>query len=169
MFATISFSITLLGIFSIFEISKDNQKFSLLKYYILARLIIITAGSGLDYLGFSGYELPLYKEIFKIIALLVTVNLFFLIVQKKIPKQVIWVEVLFISFFIIELVFGLETPIVKLGVLQNKPILFHQVFYGVYAFLGAAALFYNSYYLFLARKSNGNLYEVKIKRDIFDL
>jgi len=96
MFATISFSITLLGIFSIFEISKDNQKFSLLKYYILARLIIITAGSGLDYLGFSGYELPLYKEIFKIIALLVTVNLFFLIVQKKIPKQVIWVEVLFI-------------------------------------------------------------------------
>jgi len=72
--------------------------------------------------------------------------------------------VLFISFFIIELVFGLETPIVKLGVLQNKPILFHQVFYGVYAFLGAAALFYNSYYLFLARKSNGNLYEVKIKR-----
>jgi len=87
MFATISFSITLLGIFSIFEISKDNQKFSLLKYYILARLIIITAGSGLDYLGFSGYELPLYKEIFKIIALLVTVNLFFLIVQKKFQNK----------------------------------------------------------------------------------
>ena len=44
MYATISFSITLLGIFSIFELSKGNQKFSLLKYYILARLIIITAG-----------------------------------------------------------------------------------------------------------------------------
>ena len=62
MFATISFSITLLGIFSIFEISKGNQKFSLLKYYILARLIIITAGSGLDYLGFNGYEVNYDKR-----------------------------------------------------------------------------------------------------------
>jgi len=78
MFATIAFSITLLGIFSIFEITKGNQKFSLLKYYILARLIIITTASGLDYLGFSGNELPFYKEIFKITALLVTVNLLFL-------------------------------------------------------------------------------------------
>ena len=42
MFATIAFSILLLGIFSIFELSKGNQKFSLLKYYILARLLQIT-------------------------------------------------------------------------------------------------------------------------------
>jgi hypothetical protein len=67
MYATISFSITLLGIFSIFELSKGNQKFSLLKYYILARLIIITAGSGLDYLGFSVYELPLYKKYLRLL------------------------------------------------------------------------------------------------------
>jgi AraC-like DNA-binding protein len=164
MYATISFSITLLGIFSIFELSKGNQKFSLLKYYILARLIIITAGSGLDYLGFSGYALPLYKEIFKITALLVTVNLFFLVVQKRIPKQVIWVEIFFITFFIIELIFGIETPIIKGGVLQNKPILFHQIFYGLYALLGAAALFYNTYYLFIAKKTQVNLYDLKIKK-----
>ena len=164
MYATISFSITLLGIFSIFELSKGNQKFSLLKYYILARLIIITAGSGLDYLGFSGYALPLYKEIFKITALLVTVNLFFLVVQKRIPKQVIWVEIFFITLFIIELIFGIETPIIKGGVLQNKPILFHQIFYGLYALLGAAALFYNTYYLFLAKKIQVNLYDLKIKK-----
>jgi len=87
MFATIAFSITLLGIFSIFEITKGNQKFSLLKYYILARLIIITTASGLDYLGFSGNELPFYKEIFKITALLVTVNLFFLVVQKRLQSM----------------------------------------------------------------------------------
>ena len=164
MFATIAFSITLLGIFSIFEITKGNQKFSLLKYYILARLIIVTAGSGLDYLGFLGYEFHLYKEIFKVIALLLTVNLFFLVVQKRIPKQVVWVELGLILLFIIELVFGLESPIIKEGVLQNKPILFHQIFYGLYAFLGSASLFYNSYFLFLARKSNINLYELKIKR-----
>jgi AraC-like DNA-binding protein len=164
MFATITFSITLLGIFSIFELIKGNQKFSLLKYYILARLIIVTAGSGMDYLEFSGYEFPLYKEIFKVIALLLTVNLFFLIVQKRIPKQVVWVEIGLIFIFIIELIFGLETPIIKEGVLQNKPILFHQIFYGLYAFLGAVSLFYNSYYLFLVRKSNTNLYELKIRK-----
>ena len=164
MYATISFSITLLCIFSIFELSKGNQKFSLLKYYILTRLIIITAGSGLDYLGFSVYQLPLYKEIFKITALLVTVNLFFLIVQKRIPKQVIWIEIFFITFFIVELIFGIETPIIKQGVLQNKPILFHQIFYGLYAFLGSAALFYNTYYLFVTKKTQVNLYELKIKK-----
>jgi AraC-like DNA-binding protein len=164
MYATITFSITLLGIFSIFELLKGNQKFSLLKYYILARLIIVTAGSGLDYLEFLGYEIPLYKEIFKVIALLLTVNLFFLIVQKRIPKQVAWVEIGLIFFFIIELFFGLETPILKQGVLQNSPILFHQIFYWVYAFLGSVALFYNAYFLFAAKKPQVNLYELRIKK-----
>ena len=162
MYATLAFAITLLGVFSIFEILKGNQKLSLLKYYILARLIIITAGSGLDYLGFNGYELPYYKEVFKILALLLTVNLFFLIVQKKIPKLVTWIEVFFILFFIVELIFGLENPIVRDGVLQNTPTLFHQVFYGLYTFLGAAALFYNAYYLFSS--NNHNLYELNIKK-----
>ncbi len=164
MFATISFSITLLGLFSIIDISRGNQKFGLLKYYILARLMIITVGSSMDYLGLTGYEIPYYKEIFKIIALLVTVNLFFLIVQKRIPKQVIWIEIFFITFFIVELIFGIETPIIKQGVLQNKPILFHQIFFGLYAFLGSAALFYNTYYLFVAKKTQVNLYELKIKK-----
>lgn len=164
MYATLAFAITLLGVFSIFEVSKGNQKFSLLKYYILARLIIVTAGSAMDYLSFSGYEFPLYKEIFKVTALFLTVNLFFLVVQKRIPKQVIWVELFLILFFIVELFFGLETPILKEGVLQNKPILLHQIFYGLYAFLGAASLFYNAYYLFLAKNSNNNLYELRIRK-----
>jgi AraC-like DNA-binding protein len=162
MFATLAFAITLLGVFSIFEIFKGNQKLSLLKYYILARLIIVTVGSGLDYIGFNGFELPYYKEVFKILALLVTVNLFFLIVQKRIPKLIAGVELFIILIFIVELIFGLENPIVKDGLLQNKPTFFHQVFYGLYAFLGSAALFYNAYYLFSSK--NHNLYEIKIKK-----
>jgi hypothetical protein len=162
MFATLAFAITLLGVFSIFEILKGNQKLSLLKYYMLARLIIVTAGSGLDYLGFNGFDLPYYKEVFKILALLFTVNLFFLIVQKRIPKLVVWVEFFFILFFIVELIFGLENPTVRDGVLQNKPTLFHQVFYGLYVLLASAALFYNAYHLFRLKKHN--LYELKIKK-----
>ena len=162
MFATLAFAITLLGVFSIFEILKGNQKLSLLKYYMLARLIIVTAGSGLDYLGFNGFDLPYYKEVFKILALLFTVNLFFLIVQKRIPKLVVWVEFFFILFFIVELIFGLENPTVRDGVLQNKPTLFHQVFYGLYVLLASAALFYNAYHL--CRLKKHNLYELKIKK-----
>jgi AraC-like DNA-binding protein len=116
----------------------------------------------LDYIGFNGFELPYYKEVFKILALLVTVNLFFLIVQKRIPKLIAGVELFIILIFIVELIFGLENPIVKDGLLQNKPTFFHQVFYGLYAFLGSAALFYNAYYLFSSK--NHNLYEIKIKK-----
>ena len=123
---------------------------------MLARLIIVTAGSGLDYLGFNGFDLPYYKEIFKILALLFTVNLFFLIVQKRIPKLVVWVEFFFILFFIVELIFGLENPTVRDGVLQNKPTLFHQVFYGLYVLLASAALFYNAYHLFRLKKHTIN-------------
>ena len=116
----------------------------------------------MDYIGFNGFELPYYKEVFKILALLVTVNLFFLIVQKRIPKLIAGVELFIILIFIVELIFGLENPIVKDGLLQNKPTFFHQVFYGLYAFLGSAALFYNAYYLFSSK--NHNLYEIKIKK-----
>ena len=77
IYSNLSFAIMLLGIFSIFEITKTSQKLSLLKYYILARLIIVTAGSGIDYLGLIGYVIPYYKEVFKIVAFLVTINLFF--------------------------------------------------------------------------------------------
>lgn len=135
MFATLAFAITLLGVFSIFEILKGNQKLSLLKYYILARLIIVTVGSGLDYIGFNGFELPYYKEVFKILALLVTVNLFFLIVQKRIPKLIAGVELFIILIFIVELIFGLENPIVKDGLLQNKPTFFIKFSMGYMLFL----------------------------------
>ena len=84
MFATLSFSITLLGLFSIFEISKGNQKFSLIKYHFLARLILITVGSFFDYLELAGYEIPYYHQIFKLITSVLFVNMLFLIVVKNI-------------------------------------------------------------------------------------
>lgn len=162
IYSNLTFAIMLLGIFSIFEITKTNQKLSLLKYYILARLIIVTAGSGIDYLGLIGYVIPYYKEVFKIVALLLTVNLFFLIVRKKIPKLIVGIEIVYILLFIIELFLGIETPTVKDGVLQIKSTLFHQFFYGFYTLFGASSLLYNAGYLF--RHKYKNLYDLKIKK-----
>ncbi|MFM7721067.1 MAG: helix-turn-helix transcriptional regulator [Sediminibacterium sp.] len=42
MYATLAFAITLLGVFSIFELLKGNQKISLLKFHFIARLILLT-------------------------------------------------------------------------------------------------------------------------------
>jgi hypothetical protein len=162
IYSNLSFAIMLLGIFSVFEITKTNQKLSLLKYYILARLIIVTAGSGFDYLGLIGYVIPYYKEVFKIVALLLTINLFFLIVRKKIPKLIVGIEIVYVVLFFIELFFGLKNQTVKDGLLQIKPTLFHQFFYAFYALLATGSLLYNAIYLF--RYKYKNLYELEIKK-----
>jgi len=65
MYSNLTFAITLLGIFAIFELLKGNQKFSLIKYHFIARLILLTVGSFFDYLELAGYKIPYYHEIFK--------------------------------------------------------------------------------------------------------
>jgi hypothetical protein len=87
MYSNLHFAITLLGIFSIFEIFKGGQKLSVLKYHILARLLMIVAGSFFDYLALDGYEIPYYHEIFRLIAAVLFVNMLFLIVRKQIKEE----------------------------------------------------------------------------------
>lgn len=57
---TIAFSIFLLGLFTILELLKANQKFSFLKYFMLVLLIWITISSFLDYLDLTGHPIPYY-------------------------------------------------------------------------------------------------------------
>ena len=71
MYSNLAFAITLLGIFSIFELLKGNQKISLIKYHFLARLILLTAGSFFDYVELAGYQIPYYREVFKLIPVLI--------------------------------------------------------------------------------------------------
>ena len=87
MYATLAFAITLLGVFSIFELLKGNQKISLLKFHIIARLILLSAGSFFDYFELNGNEIPYYREIFKLITTVLFVNMLFLIVVKKLPSN----------------------------------------------------------------------------------
>jgi len=164
MFATLSFSITLLGIFTIFELLKSNQKLSLLKYYILARLIIVSVGSGLDYLKLNGNEIPYYQEIFKLIAAVIFVNMIFLIVVKKIPKLVIGLEIFFTLYFIIQFIIGFQVPTIKDGLLQNKPSLYNIIFFGTYLLFILSAVIYNIVQLATIKNFRTNLYESKIRR-----
>jgi hypothetical protein len=93
MYATLAFSITLLGLFSIFELLRGNQKISLIKFHFIARLILLIAGSFFDYLELAGTKIPYYHEIFRLIAAVLFVNMLFLIVVKKLPI-IVWLLLL---------------------------------------------------------------------------
>jgi hypothetical protein len=97
MYATLAFAITLLGVFSIFELLKGNQKISLLKFHFIARLILLSAGSFFDYFELNGNEIPYYREIFKLITTVLFVNMLFLIVVKKITQISYWARNIFFT------------------------------------------------------------------------
>ncbi len=164
MYSNLAFAITLLGLFSIFELLKGSQKISLIKYHFLARLIFLTAGSFLDYLEFAGYEIPYYHQIFKLITVLLFVNMLFLIVVKKLPKLVIGLEIFFTLYFIIEFINGIQIPSIKNGVIQHKPTFYQFIFIGTYLLLVLSAIIYNGVQLFRNKIFTTNLYESKIKR-----
>ena len=88
MYSNIAFALTLLGVFSILENFRSNTKFSLLRYHMLALLVILTIASALDFLDLSGYLVPYYKEVTKFFATGLMLNLFYVLVFKKIPKIV---------------------------------------------------------------------------------
>jgi len=164
MYATLAFSITLLGLFSIFELLRGNQKISLIKYHFIARLMLITAGSFFDYLELNGNEIPYYQEIFRLIAAVLFVNMLFLIVVKKIPKLVIGLEIFFTLYFIILFANGFQVPNIKDGLLENKPSIYHIIFFGTYFFLILSAIIYNVVQLATIKNFSTNLYESKIRR-----
>ena len=120
MYSQIAFGLTLLGIFSILENIKNAQKFSLLGYLIILVLSFLTAASFMDFLTEFGYQLQIYKDIVRIISALLTINFFFIIFAKKIPKLVIGLEVFFILLFIIVFINGFQFPVYKAAVLLNK-------------------------------------------------
>jgi len=138
MYSTLAFSISTLGIFSILELLKANQRFSHLKYQMLFLLVWLTISSGLDYLDLMGYHIPFYLEVTKFIGTGLLINLFYVIVLKKIPKIVMIIEGLFIFFFIIMFVFKLQFPEVINEQLQSPQTTYHKVFY-LFCFLFTAS------------------------------
>jgi AraC-like DNA-binding protein len=164
MYSNLAFAISLLGLFSIFELLKGSQKISLIKYHFIARLFFLTLGSFFDYLELAGYEIPYYHQIFKLITVVLFVNMLFLIVVKKLPKLVIGIEIFFTVYFIIEFINGLQIPSIKNGVLQHKPTFYQFIFIGTYLLLVLSAIIYNGYQLFKNKNFTTNLYESRIKR-----
>ena len=161
MYATFAFAITMLGVFSIFENIKGNQKFSVLKYYMLLTIICFTTSSFFDFLNFLGYSIPYYKEISRIIGAILVLNMLFLIVLKKVPKFIIFVEAFHVLFFIVEICMGFQFPeIIAQKIVFNLTIA-HNIFFAISAFIVLSSFVYLAIQLY-KKRGNQNLYDAKV-------
>jgi AraC-like DNA-binding protein len=151
----------MLGLFSIFENIKGNQKFSVLKYYMLLTIICLTTSSFLDFLNFSGYSIPYYKEISRIVGAILILNMLYLIVLKKVPTFIVYLEIIYVLFFIIEILFGFQFPEIKNEKLVNNLTVLHKVFFALSSFIILSSFVYLVFQLYKKRK-NQNLYDAKV-------
>jgi AraC-like DNA-binding protein len=163
MYSNLAFALILLGIFSILENFRTNYKFSVLRYHMIAILVCITISSLMDYLDLNGFLIPYYKEVTKFLGTGLIVNLFYVLVLKKIPRIIIIIEIILIFLFIIMFCFGFQFPLVINNQLQNPQSNYHKVFYIFCLLFTVGSILFNMFKLFTNRNNN-NLYEIKIKK-----
>jgi AraC-like DNA-binding protein len=161
MYATFAFAITMLGVFSIFENLKGNQKFSVLKYYMLLTIICFTTSSFFDFLYFSGLPIPYYKEISRVAGAVLILNMLYLIVLKKVPKFIIYLEIGYVFFFIVEILLGFQFPEIKDQELVYNLTLVHKLFFALSSFIILSSFVYLAIQLY-NKRNNQNLYDAKV-------
>ena len=162
MLDTIAFSITLLGIFSILEFLKANQKFSLLKYYMLLLLGWITMSSVLDYINLTGHPIPYYREVTNFFGTGFILNLFYILVFKKIPRIVLFIEAFIICIFIIMFFYGFQFPLIIDNQLKSSQTIYHKVVYLICSLFTIGSILFVIFKL-QVKNPIQNLYEIKIK------
>jgi AraC-like DNA-binding protein len=161
MYATFAFAITMLGVFSIFENIKGNQKFSVLKYYMLLTIICFTTSSFLDFLNFSGHPIPYYKEISRVAGAILVLNMLYLIVLKRVPKFIFYLEVIYVIFFIVEILLGFQFPEIIAQKVVFNLTLAHNIFFAISAFIVLSSFVYLAVKLY-KKRNNQNLYDAKV-------
>jgi AraC-like DNA-binding protein len=115
----------------------------------------------LDFLNFSGHPIPYYKEISRIIGAVLVLNMLFLIVLKKVPKFIIFVEAFHVVFFIVEICMGFQFPeIIAQNIVFNLTIA-HNIFFAISAFIVLSSFVYLAIQLY-KKRDNQNLYDAKV-------
>lgn len=168
MYATVAFTLTILGIFSIIELIKGNQKFSLLKFYMLSVIVLLTISSGLDYLELTNHPNPYYKPITRFFGTVVFVNIFCIIVLKKIPKSVYIIEGFLLVFFLITIFNGFEFPRLINNQLQQEYYTYQVVFYFLSSLFFLSLIVY-TFIKLVSNTSNKNLYDINVRNWTFGL
>ena len=168
MYGYIFFAIFIVAIFSIFENIKGHQKMSFFKLHLQILLFFIALGSYLFFLDEIGINVLIYVDIARVFGLISLVNIFFILANNKIPKLVIYFEIVFVVVLLIMIYNGFKYVSIKNGVI-NVELNFIQLFN---IFIINSSLIASMYYnIFKIHKQvdKKNLYHLKIRNWSFFL
>ena len=168
MYGYIFFAIFIVAIFSIFENIKGYQKMSFFKVHLQIALFFIALGSFLFFLDEIGINVLIYVDIARVFGLIALVNIFFILANNKIPKLVIYFEILFAVVLLTMVYNGFKYIAIKNGVMNVK-LNFIQLF-NIFIINGSliASMFYNIYKI-QKKIDKKNLYHLKIRNWSFFL
>ncbi len=162
MYSYIFFAIFIVAIFSIFENIKGYQKMSFFKVNLQILLFFIALGSFLFFLDEISINVLIYVDIARVFGLISLVNIFFSLANNKIPRLVIYFEIV-VAVGLLTMVYnGFKYISIKNGVI-NVQLNYIQLF-NIFMINGSliASMFYN---IFKIHKQidNKNLYHLKIR------
>ncbi len=168
MYSYIFFAIFIVAIFSIFENIKGYQKMSFFKVNLQIFLFFIALGSFLFFLDEIGINVRIYVDVARIFGLISLVNIFFILANNKIPRLVIYFEILFAVVLLIMVYNGFKYVSIKNGVI-NVQLNYIQLF-NIFIINGSliTSMFYN---IFKIHKQIDKkiLYHLKIRNWSFFL
>jgi AraC-like DNA-binding protein len=128
---------------------------------MLLTIICFTTSSFFDFLNFSGYSIPYYKEISRVAGAILVLNMLYLIVLKRVPKFIIYLEIGYVGFFIVEILMGFQFPEIKNQELVYNLTLVHKLFFALSSFIILSSFGYLAIQLY-NKRNNQNLYDAKV-------
>lgn len=163
MYSYLFFGLSLLGVFSIFENLKGTQKISFFKINIIFFLAIITIASVFDFLFELGYDYYTVRSIVRLFGFFAFINLFYLVAMHKIPKGVIYFELIMFIYYFIGLINGFQFISIHNGKFTRDISLYFKIHFLIFIGFILFSMVYNLL-IINKRSDNNNLYHYKIKR-----
>ena len=162
MYSYIFFAIFIVAIFSIFENIKGYQKISFFKVNLQILLFFIALGSFLFFLDEIGINIRIYVDVARVFGLIALVNIYFILAHNKIPRLVIYFEILFAVVLLIMVYNGFKYVSIKDGVINVQ--LNHIQLINIFIINGSliASMFYNIFKIH-KQVDKKNIYHLKIR------
>jgi AraC-like DNA-binding protein len=150
------------AIFSIFENIKGHQKMSFFKVNLQILLFFIALGSFLFFLDEIGINIRIYVDVARVFGLIALVNIYFILANNKIPRLVIYFEILFAVVLLIMVYNGFKYVSIKDGVINVQ--LNHIQLINIFIINGflITSMFYNIFKIH-KQVDKKNIYHLKIR------
>ncbi len=166
MNACLFFGLALLGIFSIIENIKSDQKLSYFKMHIILFLIFLTLTSLIDFFYEFGYNYRIVQPFIRECGIFIFTNLFFLIAKNKIPKILLLIEGFVLIVYFSLILNGIELAEIDRGQLTIEVTSLNKITFFFNTFFVLITISNNLLFIFL-NTSAKNLYQAKIRKWVF--